>query len=350
MKLSRLNELTSRFSSLRIAVFGDFFLDKYLETDPSLKEKSVETGKTAHQVIRIRQSPGAAGTVVNNLASLGCRELHAIGFTGDDGEGYDLRQCLRQVGCSTRYLRCHKTLMTPTYLKPRDVNQVALSGELERYDIRNRKPLPPNFLFEILENLKSFLDQLDGVIIEDQVTDPDLGVVTSSLRSNLASMAKHHPKIVFWADSRANIRSFRQMIIKPNQFEVVDKIGSTLETSVELDLIRKTLPGLRSQVEAPVCVTLGESGILVTDPGPTLVPGVKVEGPLDITGAGDSVTAGAVLALASGASLPEAALVGNLVASVTIQQLATTGTATCKELTQQLTLWNKQNPTKWRLL
>jgi len=66
----RLDELLSRFRGLRVAVIGDFFLDKYLEVDPRLAEPSLETGKTAHQVVGTRHAPGAAGTVVNNLAAL----------------------------------------------------------------------------------------------------------------------------------------------------------------------------------------------------------------------------------------------------------------------------------------
>jgi sugar/nucleoside kinase (ribokinase family) len=79
--------------------------------------------------------------------------------------------------------------------------------------------------------------------------------------------------------------------------------------------------------------------MLVSDPVPTLVPGVRVEGPIDPTGAGDSATAGTVLALATGATLPEAAVVGNLVASITVQQLATTGVARPEELSARLALW-----------
>jgi sugar/nucleoside kinase (ribokinase family) len=67
-----------------------------------------------------------------------------------------------------------------------------------------------------------------------------------------------------------------------------------------------------------------------------------VEGPIDSTGAGDSATAGAVSALAAGATLPEAALVGNLVASITVQQLATTGTAQPEELVPRLAIWQAQ--------
>ena len=71
MTLERLAELIDRFPEQRIAVVGDFFLDKYLDVDPALAELSLETGKTAHQVVAVRPSPGAAGTVVSNLSALG---------------------------------------------------------------------------------------------------------------------------------------------------------------------------------------------------------------------------------------------------------------------------------------
>ena len=83
--------------------------------------------------------------------------------------------------------------------------------------------------------------------------------------------------------------------------------------------------------------------MFVSDPEWTAVPGVDVSGETDTTGAGDSATAGCVLSLCAGASCVEAAVIGNLVASITIQQLATTGTARQEELGPQLKLWQSQN-------
>ena len=80
----------------------------------------------------------------------------------------------------------------------------------------------------------------------------------------------------------------------------------------------------------------------VSDPEWTNVPAVAVEGQLDPTGAGDSATAGTVLALCAGATLPEAAIVGNLVASITIQQISTTGVAHPDQLPPRLSLWHQQ--------
>src|SRR5258708_1387869 len=65
------------------------------------------------------------------------------------------------------------------------------------------------------------------------------------------------------------------------------------------------------------------------------VPAYPVAGPIDIVGAGDSTSAGIACAVAAGASLEEAAAFGNLVASITIQQIGTTGTASPAQLRQR---------------
>ena len=68
------------------------------------------------------------------------------------------------------------------------------------------------------------------------------------------------------------------------------------------------------------------------------VPGYPVKGPIDIVGAGDSATAGILSALLSGATPMEAAALGNLVASITVQQLGTTGTASPEQVRAR---WNE---------
>jgi sugar/nucleoside kinase (ribokinase family) len=57
---------------------------------------------------------------------------------------------------------------------------------------------------------------------------------------------------------------------------------------------------------------------------------------VDIVGAGDSATSGIVASLIAGADPLEAACVGNLVASITVQQIGTTGTATPEQVLNRL--------------
>src|SRR2546421_10114895 len=91
-------QVLGRIPGLSVGVLGDLFLDRYLDIDAALTEPSIETGLDAYQVVRVRPSPGAAGTVINNLVALGVREVRAVAVIGDDGEGYELLQALRRRG------------------------------------------------------------------------------------------------------------------------------------------------------------------------------------------------------------------------------------------------------------
>lgn len=343
MNPERLREIVGRFPACRVAVLGDFFLDKYLEVEPGLAEVSLETGKTAHQVVSVRCSPGAAGTVVNNLAALGAGTLHALGFTGDDGEGYDLRRGLEGVRCDVSGLLAVAGRFTPTYLKPRDRHVFGLSGEHERYDTKNRAPVPAAVQEAVLTHLTRLLPHLDAAIVLDQVDEADCGIVTTLVREALGQLAAANPRMVFWCDSRARIGQFQGMMVKVNAGEAVRQAFGRSADPEDEDAVRASVGELGKRTGKPVFVTAGARGIWVGDVDATLVPGVRVDGRTDPTGAGDSATAGAVLALCSGATPREAAVVANLVASITVQQLATTGTASPAELEPRLALWRKQN-------
>jgi bifunctional ADP-heptose synthase (sugar kinase/adenylyltransferase) len=339
---ARLDALTARFHRIRVAVLGDFFLDTYLETDPALAETSLETGRTAHQVVAVRHAPGAAGTVVSNLAALGAGSLTALGFTGDDGEGWELRRGLTALGCDTAHLHAAADRVTPTYLKPRDRSRPGLDGEHDRYDTKNRHPVPPRIVQALLASLEAVAPHVDAVVVIDQVTEEGAGAVATPLIEALAALAPRFPKTVFWADSRRRIQRYRHVTVKVNQFELTCQENPPPGASVPEAVIQRDAETLSARTGAPVFATLGERGVHVSGPAPATIPPVVVEGPVDPTGAGDSFTAGAVLALAAGASRAEAALLGNLVASVTVRQLATTGTASPADLPPALNLWTAQ--------
>jgi sugar/nucleoside kinase (ribokinase family) len=87
-----------------------------------------------------------------------------------------------------------------------------------------------------------------------------------------------------------------------------------------------------------VFCTCGEHGIVIRTPSgenQVTVPAYPVSGPIDIVGAGDSCSAGITCAMVSGATHEQAAAFGNLVASITIQQIGTTGTASPEQVRQR---------------
>lgn len=343
MTPERLQELLDSFADRRVAVLGDFFLDKYFEIDPTLGEISLETGRPVHQVVKKMRAPSAGGSVVNHLRALGAAEIHALGAIGDDGDAFDLCKCLEALDCTTHgLLRCHE-LTTPTSLKTRDVGVPGLVGEHARYESKNRRPTPSTITSHLAAALGHVLANVDALVIVDQVEQTDCGVVTSALRDILTEQAQRHPQVLFWADSRRHVRQFRRIVTKPNQFEALGRFNPLPGDEVSKTDLWAAIPRLRSETHAPVFVTWAEHGIVVSDPEPQLIPGVKLKGPLETAGVGSSVTAGAVLTLTSGGSHAEAALMANLYAAVTMQQPGSSGPARVGELPQALQRWRDQN-------
>jgi len=179
------------------------------------------------------------------------------------------------------------------------------------------------------------LPEVQAVIIADQVEEEQLGIITPSVRERLAELALAHEDVIFFADSRAHISEFRHVITKPNAREAALALGAA-EAATDRDALGAIGQDLARRNGRPVYITLGPDGMLVCQAeAATHVPGIPVAGPTDICGAGDSATAGIVSALCAGATAEEAALLGNLVASITIQQIGSTGTASPAEVLQR---------------
>src|SRR5713226_454426 len=140
-----LEEILSRIPRLTIGVLGDLFLDRYLDLDAALTEPSLETGLDAFQVVRVRSQPGAAGTVINNLAALGVGRIVPIAIIGDDGEGYELRQAMKRVtAVDATHILSWPGRRTPAYTKPMLAYRGQPARELNRLDIKNRTRTPPD--------------------------------------------------------------------------------------------------------------------------------------------------------------------------------------------------------------
>ena len=275
---------------------------------------------------------------------MGAGELHAIGFTGEDGEGYDLRAGLERLGCSTVHLQSLANRFTPTYLKPRNAGDPSLKAEHSRYDTKNRRETGRAVEEALIASIDGILGEVDALVVMDQVEENNCGVVTERVRAFLAERAKSAQDTIFWADSRRRIHDFRHLIVKPNQFEAVRIDHPGQVDRVDLEELRSAAAHIQDRNAAPVVITRGSQGMVVSHPKWTVVPGVRITGEVDPTGAGDSVTAGMVLSLCAGASLAEAGVIGNLVASITVRHIGQTGVAKPEELPSALELWKQQKP------
>ena len=328
-----IEQILNRLPSLRIGVVGDLFLDRYLDIEATLTEPSVETGLDAYQVTKIRAFPGAAGTVLNNLVALGVGHVSILSVIGSDGEGFELHRELRMRSVDTTFLIEAPDRYTPTYTKPLLWSAGQPPRELNRLDIRSRTGLPDALQAAIVERLPKLLGEVDALIVLDQVKEPDSGVVTTFVRERLSEIAKTAPDRFLLADSRYRIGEFRDVCIKPNRSECSAAVSG--HGDLQGDIV-----ALAKEVGGTAFCTCGEEGILLVEGlggewKVTRIAGYPVRGPIDPVGAGDSTSAGIACARAAGLSLAEAAAFGNLIASITIQQIGTTGTATPEQVRER---------------
>lgn len=328
----RLTELLAGFSRLSIGLVGDLFLDRYLMLEPGWHELSIETGLEAYQITSVRNSPGALGTVMNNLAALGVGRLVPATVIGDDGSGYDLLNALGTMPVDVSHVLRDADRLTPTYTKPLRCDDAGVWHELNRLDLRNHRTLSQATERRFIEHVSEVFRATDGLIVLDQVNEEGWGVINPRVREELARLASSAPEKLMFVDSRRHIDRFTAGVLKPNRPECLAAMGLPVPpegTPIPREVLDRAAMGLSERTGRPLFCTMSEEGILVVRPGeqPVRVPSFPVTGPIDIVGAGDSATAGIVASLLCGATPVEAATVGNLVASITIQHLGTTGTA-----------------------
>lgn len=335
MNASRFLEITRRYTSLRIAIAGDFCLDRYLEIDPARTETSIETGLEVYNVTNVRSRPGAAGTVLNNLVKLGVGKVFPIGFCGDDGEGLELRRALAALeNVDLSHFFATPLRRTFTYCKPLVLAPGKPPRELNRLDTKNWTPTPEAVVRRVLESLDALKSTVDAFIVMDQAPVSGTGVVTSEVIARLADLPGSLPVI---ADSRRGLGGYPPLIFKMNAAELAALAGTAAPQSgapADLDAIKRIAIPLARANRRSVFVTLAENGIAgaCADGSFDHVPALPVRGPIDIVGAGDCVAANLTTALAAGATEREAMEIAMAASSIVVHCLGDTGAATVREI------------------
>jgi rfaE bifunctional protein kinase chain/domain len=316
-------EILSAFPRLKALVVGDICLDRWCTYDPAASEPSRETGIPRLGVVSTEVTPGAGGTVANNLAALGAGHAEVIGVRGDDGFGYELDQALAARGIATDRLVKVSGWQTFTYTKL--LNGRTGREDQPRVDFISTRPLHADVEQAVIENILLAVPTFDVIVIADQAETSAGGAVTPAVRESLSRLAEKYPQKVFLADSRKRAHLFRRLVLKPNRAEAEAACQSLFG---EMDF-----PALRRHLEAKILiVTDGPAGALVIQDGEeTWVETRAVGNPIDICGAGDSFAAACALTLAATGDPLAAVGMGNVAASVTIMKRGT-GTASAQEI------------------
>ncbi len=321
MKSERAKQLTKAFLGQRILVVGDLMLDKYIHG--TVERISPEAPVPVVRVSRERQVPGGAANVAGNVRAMG-GEAVVAGVVGNDPAGQDLLRLLQESRIGTGGVRQIKGI--PTTVKMRIL---ADRQQVVRVDWDPAATFPCSEVDAFCDLLEKQVALCTGVVIEDY----SKGIIRQEVMDVLLAGAKKKG-IPVGLDPKDNLDLNIEGITlaTPNYREAHACAGLTPKGPVADPLADESLRKageilLKRWKPEQLMVTLGPQGMYLLAPNrqPWVIP-TRAREVFDVSGAGDTVIALCVLALAAGATFDEAAVLGNNAAGVVVGKL---GTATC---------------------
>jgi rfaE bifunctional protein kinase chain/domain len=321
MKSDRTRQLTQAFRGQRILVVGDLMLDKYIHG--VVERISPEAPVPVVRVSRERQVPGGAANVAGNVHAMGGEAIVA-GVVGNDQAGQDLLRILDENRIGTEGV-CRVSGMQ-TIVKMRIL---ADRQQVVRVDWDPSTTFPKGDVDSFCVLLEKQIARCTGVVIEDY----SKGIVRQEVIDVVLSAARKKG-IPVGLDPKDNLELNIEGITlaTPNYREAHACSGVIAKGPVADPLADESLRKageilLKRWKPEQLIVTLGPQGMYLVAPNtpPRVIP-TRAREVFDVSGAGDTVIATCVLALAAGASFNEAAVLGNNAAGVVVGKL---GTATC---------------------
>ena len=317
---TRAAEILQKLRDRYVLVLGDVMLDEFVWGD--VTRISPEAPVPVVDVRRESMHLGGAANVLANLVALGARGA-VVGVVGNDPAGQKLQTGLRDLGVQEQYLLIDE--LRPSTTKTRII---AHSQLVVRADRESRSPVTGKLEEQIISCLKDALKQADAFVVSDY----DKGVVTPAILHEILPVAYEHAPVLVDPKLR-NFNSYRPAtLITPNHLEAL-RMSDTEDHSD--DGSHHAAKVIREKLGCDaVLITRGDRGMMLLegDGQPVFVETAARE-VYDVTGAGDTVIATLAAALATGATMFEAATLANHAAGIVVGKVGT-ATASAEELIQ----------------
>jgi len=325
--LDSLTKIIEKFTQKHILVIGDLILDHYVFGD--VKRISPEAPVPVVHVKEDSFRLGGAANSCANICSLGA-QVDIIGMVGRDENGKKLRDMLKEIGANVDGLLYDSD--RPTIIKTRVMAQ---HQQIVRIDREVKDAMDSNLKEQIISKTQSFLSKVDAVLLSDY----DKGLLSKDVLKAILSLTKELDIPVVVDPKMRNFWYYKgATLITPNTKEASEAFGKEITDDTSLLEAGKSL--LERLKLSALLITRGEHGMSLfesVDNAPakiTHIPTVARE-VFDVTGAGDTVAAVFTLALASEASMPNAAKIANCAAGIVVGELGT-GSVTQGELIDSL--------------
>lgn len=312
---NRFDTLVQALQKKKILIVGDVGVDRY--TMGAAHRLSPEAPVPVVMVHEQKDKLGLAANVADNVKSFGGQPVLAS-LVGADRFSEELFKLMDANGIDRSLVLSHASRRTT--LKERVVAQ---NQQVVRIDHENVEPLSQEaedfYLSKTLEKISSF----DGIIMEDY----GKGLLTNRVIRSVVEEAKKH-KVFITVDPTTAVRSpevYKGVsLFKPNLHEAERLSGIEIRSIAAMHEAGKNL---LEKLDCPILViTEGKEGmtLFTAKEKPVKIP-TFARSVYDVSGAGDTVISMLTLAMVSGATLVEAALLANFAAGV---EVGKPGTAT----------------------
>lgn len=303
---SRLQELLESFKNKKVAVVGDLMVDRYYWG--TVGRISPEAPVPVVEVVEEQVRLGGAANVANNIQTLGGEPI-LVGLIGNDHPGQVFIEILKERNLPSKGIVTDAS--RPTTIKTR---VIAHAQHVVRIDNESKAECPEHIRHLIIDAVKYNIHEIDAIIIEDY----NKGVVTKDVIHELIAVARKYNKIITVDPKFNNFLEYKHVtVFKPNRREVEEAIGGRLRSLSDVERVGKHL--LEVLEAENILLTRGEEGMSLFESNgaithiPTQATNVQ-----DVSGAGDTVVSTLTMALASGATVLEAATLANCAAGVVV--------------------------------
>ena len=323
-----LTQRLDRFSQARVLVVGDLTLDEYLTGQVERLSREAPVLILRHE--GTRQIPGGGANAVYNLAKLGAK-VKVAGFVGKDEQGSALRRIFEDAGIDTGGMILDRDRPTVTKTRISGHARQSVTQQIVRVDRKSDRLPELELQLQLADYIRRSLGTVDAVVCSDYGD----GVFTPAT----IEAALSHPLSV--VDTQKGLQRFSgASLFTPNLPEA--ELAAGYSIADEATLAQAGADLLKLTRAAHILITRGEDGMSLfsagsgeSDPAVSHIPAFNRTDVFDVTGAGDTVVAALTLGLCGGASLWEAAVLGNLAASLVVRQFGT-ATTTTEEMKETL--------------
>jgi D-beta-D-heptose 7-phosphate kinase / D-beta-D-heptose 1-phosphate adenosyltransferase len=316
--------IVRHFHNARVLVVGDIILDRYVTG--TVQRLSPEAPIPVLRPSGDRSTLGGAANVALNIATLG-GEAILVGVIGEDPAGTEVETLVSTtIGITSGLVRVPGR---PTTAKTRFMTG---SHQLLRLDEETTAPLEADAAAAVLAAVQRHLPKADVVVLSDYAK----GVLCDGVLDAILALQRTGKTII--ADpKRPDFTAYRGAdILTPNEHEV--RVATRIEADHDTEADRAGRVALDQTQGQAVLVTRSAKGLtLVRHEMPALHLPTRAREVADVSGAGDTLVAALAVAIGAGASLPDAAVLANATAGISVAKQGT-ATVTTQELLDVLHL------------